>query len=426
MCAGGKMHLLPDSLAWPLAWALCAVLLGLGLRPALRVVTQDVRRDIWLIRGPTAGSAAHRVTHLCRTLFDRNHQNVDLGLIGFALSKALRRASLAVPLAVIAAKTLTDDRVLGLFALFRDQPQAAERAGRSLLVLLVLALVVLGWMQFAAWLDRVAAGGSQGWLRRNVRSVALPGCVAVLWMMGLTPGFLLFLMIGLAVACFMTTPEARDKAEPEILPALHAALNLACAAGLAAVLLPLHLTGWTVGGLLAVTLHLAILLPLAVLPAVFVVQAGMDRQVARIAQTGPGRLGLAGEVARTAALAALGLGLLAAGLAAGLWLAAWMGPAGWRPDLAALQAGLWTDPALGGPLWVLAVVTLWPVLAVVAEVLASAVAHRSPPWRRARALAAAGAPAEAVEAALIRARVTGWAVAAMLLCLPLIWLMAGR
>lgn len=415
LCAGGKMHLLPDSLAWPLIWALCALLLGLGLRATLRDLAQDVRRDIWLIRGPVAGSAARRVTHLCGTLFERNHQNVDLGLIGFALSKALRRASLAVPLTVIASKALTDAPVLGLFAVFSDQPQAAERAGRTLLVLLVLALVVLGWTRFAAWLDRVAAGGSQGWLRRNLRSLALPGCVAALWMMGLTPGFLLLLAIGLTVACFMTTPEARDRAEPEMLPVLHAALNLACAAGLVAVLMPLHLLGWTVGGLLAVALHLGILLPLAVLPAVLVVQAGMDRQVARIAQAGPGRLGLAVEVARIAGLAVLGLGVLAVGLAAGLWLAAWLGPEGWRPDLAALRAGLWTDPALGGPLWVLAAVTLWPVLAAMAEVLAAEVAQHSPPWRRARALVAAEAPAEAVEAALMRARVTGWAVVAMLL-----------
>jgi hypothetical protein len=245
-------------------------------------------------------------------------------------------------------------------------------------------------------------------------------------MMGLTPAFLLLLAIGLTVACFMTTPEARDRAEPEMLPVLHAALNLACAAGLVGVLLPLHLMGWPVGGLLAAALHLGILLPLAVLPAAFVVQAGVDRQVARIAQGGPGRLGLAGEVARLAGLAVLGLGVLAVGLAAGLWLAAWLGPEGWRPDLAALRAGLWTDPALGGPLWVLAAVTLWPLLAALAKVLAAEVAHRSPPGHRARALAADRAPAEAVEAALIRARVTGWAVAAMLMAVPLIWLMAGR
>jgi hypothetical protein len=155
------MHFLPESLALALNCALCALLLGLGLhrdlRIALRNLMQGVRRDSQMIRKPVAGSAARRVTHPCGTLVERNHQNMGPGLIGFALSKALRRASLGVPLAVIAAKALTDDRVRGQFALFRGQPQAVERAGRSRLVLLVLlALVVLGGTRFAARLDRVA------------------------------------------------------------------------------------------------------------------------------------------------------------------------------------------------------------------------------------------------------------------------------
>lgn len=91
------MHLLPESLALALNCALCALLLGLGLhrdlRIALRNLMQGVRRDSQMIRKPVAGSAARRVTHPCGTLVERNHQNVGPGLIGFALPKALRRAS---------------------------------------------------------------------------------------------------------------------------------------------------------------------------------------------------------------------------------------------------------------------------------------------------------------------------------------------
>ena len=77
--------------------------------------------------------------------------------------------------------------------------------------------------------------------------------------------------------------------------------------------------------------------------------------------------------------AVLALAALAAGLAAALWLAALVAPAGWRPDPAAILAGLRSDPALAGPVWVLAAIVLMPALAFAAEALAREVAHHLTP-----------------------------------------------
>jgi hypothetical protein len=408
------MHLLPDPLAALLTWALCALLLGLALRDWIRaqvafpghLVLQARRHLQWPDR-----TATGRWRGMVNDVHERNGQLYGEDLTIFSLSRCLRGAMLAAPFALIAAKALTGERVLGLFAVFRDDPGAVERVGRCLLVVLVFAAAVRGFPRLDAWLDRTAARGGRWPMVRALFWVAL---FLPFVLVGLTSPLVVFFGLMVLVAGFMSIPSTSARMEEEYIPFVHAGIQAVASGAILAVLVPLHLLGKPLGGYVAVALMAGLLLPLAVAPALFVTLRGAG---ALIYDAAHGNFG-ARAALRAAGHALLGLGLLAAGLTAALWLSAVLAPAGYRPDLSAIRAGLWSDPALAGAIWVLAGVVLLPLLAIPAEGVAREIIYHSPQLRRATAMVAARAPSTSVVRAMVAAYVLGWGGTMLLLGLP--------
>lgn len=306
--------------------------------------------------------------------------------------------------------------MLGVFAVFRDDPGAAERWGRCLLALLCLATAVRLAPRIHAWTLR----SGDGWPGGRVRHLLWAVPVLALHLLGLTAPMILLLGVMLLVAIVMSLPETQRNADPEVAPLVHAGLQTAAALALLAILVPLHLIVTPHSGFVAALPVPGLLLPLAVAPALFVTLHGAGRLVVGVVHHGRGTFGFAGVALRAIGTAMAGLALLAAGLTAALWLASLLAPAGYRPDPVAPWAGLWTDPAYGPLLAILAGVAVPPLLAIPVEGLAREIALLSPQHRRARALVAAGAPLDRIASAAMRARLPGWAGGAVLTGLPLL------
>lgn len=422
------MHLLPPSLSLPLTWGLCALLAAFlfrgWFRAAVKRTLNEVKWENSALHRMAERSARGRLDHLLHLLRERVFHLCDAPLTGYAMFRAVLRALIAVPLAIIAAKVATDDAVFGVFLVLREQPEAVERVGRCLLILLLYAALVTGFPRYDAWFNgliRQAGAGRRAKLLRNLRQMTLAGVVMAFFLTGVTAGFLLFLVVMTLVGAVMAAKGASN-VEPEHVPLLHTALQAALVLGCLAVFLGIHLVWTPVGGFIAVALLPGLILPLAVAPALFVALAGADHLVHRIMDRG---LGFARVAAWWVGSALASLALLAAGLAAGLWLGSIVLPANYRPDLQALWAGLWSDPAMGGPIWILAAVTVWPLVAIPVEGLAREVAHRSPLRRRALTLLGAKARAEAVAQRLVWAEVTGWGAVLSGLCALLAGLAAA-
>lgn len=407
------MHLLPPSISLPLTWVLCALLaiflLSGWYRSRIKDLLYLLNRESTRSRLGAKGSFRERLDGLFDQLRKRVFGLPDAPLTGYAMFRAVQRALIVVPLAIIAAKGGTEDAVFGVFGVLRDDPHAVERVGRCLLILLLCAAMVRGFPTYDAWFDGMiqrAGTGRRRALLRNLRQLTLAWIAVAFLLTGVTAAFLLFLLLTTIVGAYMVAKGAA-RVEPEHAPLMHAFLQAAVVGASLVVLLAIHLVLAPMGGLIAVALLLGLVLPLAVAPALFVALAGADHLVCRIVDRG---LALIWAVAWWIGSAVASLALLAVGLAAGMWVGSVLLPASHRPDLQALWTGLLSDPAMGGPLWIVAAVTVLPLVAIPVEALARDVAHRSPQRQQALTLLGAKAPAEVVAQRLVWADVVGWGI----------------
>lgn len=395
------MHLLPVSFSLPLTWCLCALLAIWGLRLWHLAQMAEVRYDI--------SSASRRASHrerrsaswrLDRIIDRQRHavfQNSESGLIAYDLLRALQRAFVLVPLACVAAKAATDDRIFSVFGVFSGQPATEERMGRALLVILVFAGTIHMFPRFEGWVKKALGKGNAVFLFPVLLVFPLQIC-------GMTIPFALFLVLPLAVCCVWRLPRFKDSLPPESLPLGHAAYIFALALMALLLLAPFYLTSGAFGGLLAVVLLLGVILPLSVAPAFFLALVTADRMVERVVNSGYGRWGMTGCGVQALSFAGLSLVLLGFGLAFALWFFAAVGPAAYRPELRSL-----TDLSTLAAFASLAVVTLSPLLVVPLTALADTIREHSFAMRKARMLLSAKAVPEAeVVRALVRAEATGW------------------
>lgn len=411
------MNLLPTSFSLPLTWSLCALLAIWGLRLWHLAQIEEARHDV----ASESGRAAHRERRsvswrLDRILDRQRHavfQNSERDLIGYDLLRALQRAFVLIPLACVAARAVTDDRIFGVFEVFSGQPATPDRIGRALLIILVFAATIQSFPRFAGWVTRAFGKANAVFLFPVVLVFPLQIC-------GMTIPFAMFLGLPLAVCCVWKLPKHKDALPPELLPLGHAAYIFALALLALILLVPLYLTSGAFGGLVAVLLLFGVILPLSVAPAVFLALFTADRMVERVVNSGYGRWGLPGCAVEALVIAGLSLVLLAFGLAFSLWIFAAIGPAAYRPELESL-----TDLSILAPFASLAVVTLLPLLVVPVTGLADTIREHSPAMRKARmVLHRKGAPEADIVQALVWAQFTGWTCALLLLGVPILFLLS--
>jgi len=208
------MYFLPVSTAPAVSWFLCAILLVWGFRNWYLAESDAVRRNFLI--GANNPIYRERQTAIRRLdcIFVRQREVVfqfsDKELISYDILRALKRAVLVVPLAIVAARVATEDKVLGIFDVFSGQPDMQMRAASAVLVMLVFAGTVMIFPRFTAWAaDLMAKGrsGATGW-QANLVVVMFPVMLLYpLQLSGLTKPYALFLSLTLAVGCLWTLPK---------------------------------------------------------------------------------------------------------------------------------------------------------------------------------------------------------------------------
>lgn len=422
------MDFLPVWTSPALILFLCTVLLAWGFRNWYLAQCDTVRRHLLF----ESGKAIHRerLTAIRRLqcIFDRQREIVfqfsDKELISYDILRALKRAVLVVPLAIVAARAATEDKVLGIFDVFSGQPDMAMRLACGVLVMLVFAGTVMIFPRFTAWAVDFMEKGRNGGTRWQANLVVVIFPIMLIYPLqfsGLTKPYAYFLSLSLAISCLWTLPKIKGDLGPEALPLGHAMTRLGLAAGSLIIMLPFYFLFGSFSGLIALVLLLGLIMPLAIAPAVFVALVCADRMLEDVVNTGYGRWRLPGLAMKAVCFAGLSLVLLGLGMALALWLFSALGPANYQPDVMAFLSGLLSERSMGAPFVILAAVTLWPFLAVPVMALADTLIEYSPSKQTARALLFTKDGSEKdIVRALVWAQVTGWAGALLILGLPIL------
>ena len=360
------------------------------------------------------------------TIIDHQRQSVfqcaEAMLVSYALFRAILRAVFAAPLAIIFAKAITDDKILGIFSVLSDQPDPAERIGRCLLVLLMVSGAFLGFSHLAA---KNKAATSQPPAKRTRKGETLWLVILFLSLnaTGLTQPFANYLGFFLICGYIWTLIINKDNLDPEVYPLGLALFQIIFATISVVTLLPFHLMSGSFSGSIAVPLLLGVILPLAIAPAIFIALFSADRMMERLNDSGLGRWGWSGFAVKSMAYAALSLVMLGLGMVLALWLFSAIGPSGYQPNVNSFLSGLLSDWSMGALFWILAAVTLWPHLVLPTMALAYTLVEYSPSQKSARTLLNMKSMSEkAIIRTLIWARITGWSGALLMLGAPIVLL----
>ncbi|MCU0803363.1 MAG: hypothetical protein MUD11_16665 [Rhodobacteraceae bacterium] len=418
------MTFLPTAISLPLTWGLCLLLTLIGLQQwyASRVAASKLMRVglTWVSLHPY--SVHNRLDHHLGAFYERNGQLVGPIIVIYAAGRALRRAIVAVPLAVITAKAFTEEKVLGLFTVFRDQPEAIERMGRCVLLVLLFAALVWGWDKIAKWSDnshskKVKTTPTPP--KREKGAPVLPALLVVLYLIGLTPALVLLLTILFSMSAVWSDVAKNTSSDTETSSLFFAAIYLLAMLGFFAIMLTLHLVIAPMGGFVAAVLLLGIILPLACAPAGMIVTAGTDYMIAESIHKG---LGSPGSIAVKSILAfciaLVGLVALFIGLWVGLSLYAILAPSDFGLDLALMFPTLWSDPSI---IWIavfLCLTTIFTPVSLLLEALAKEITQRNTAWQRVLALDAKRQRNEETEAAMVRAEIIGCSITGLAIIVP--------
>lgn len=421
------MTLLPAAIAIPVTWMLCFLLIWAFFRQWYLEQVNRTKSDIvwWHTSeaGPPKLSFSERLFQLVIANHERNYRLSEGDLTIYAAGRAVKRAIIAAPLAIITTKAMTNDTVFGIFAVFRDQPGMAERLGRCLLIVLFFVAVVTFWHRIEKWSNDFvsnAGSGVRARIQRKIGSPVLFLMVMALYALGLTPALILILTIILFVTVFFSDQVRQSNLGPEEAPIRLGGVYMLVMAGLLVTLLVLNLVGLPLAGFVAAVLLLGVILPVACAPAGFVVIAGTDRLIERIVDSGKLNVMMA-----PVTIALLGVGALAIGLGGGLSLYAALAPEAYSLNLLSAWEGMLSDPAYAWPVLVLVLITLITPLGILIEGIAREVIYHSKAWHRAVALVESGIKDDATAIAFVHARMAGYSITGLLIGLPVFVLAAA-
>lgn len=418
------MTLLPSIISVPLTWGLCVLLAFMGLRHwyLSRVAASKCNSvgSTWISLHPynlNAWLYCHVVA-----FNERNGRLLGSILVIYAAGRALRAAFVAVPIAVITAKAFTDEKVLGFFSVFRDQPEPFEKMGRCVLLVLLFVTLVWGWDKISKWSDTNAAKNikpASAAPNRQKGAPVLPALVLALYFIGLTPALVLILTILFFMTAVWSEVVEKEGYDTETAPFMFAGIYLMCMIGLLAIMLALHLLVVPMSGFIASILLLGIIMPLACAPAGIIVTTGIDHMIAEIADAGkPSIAALAIKSVLALGIALVGLIVLFIGLWVGLAFYALLAPSGYQLNPGLMSPTLWSDSAM---LWIilfLGVTTVLTPITLVIEVLAKEMTRRSKAWQSVCASDFTTQQSEEAAATLLRAEIMGVALTALAMLMP--------